>query len=201
MATENQLLRMKLKTIYILTALFAYSQTYAQETAANASTFSIETRITNLFQGGFEVGVFYNTSSNFSVGLQLAAQNVKGRAKELLFESSSPENLDIRLPWLVAVKGRYHFRDHQEGFYVETSAGIEQFKVRSGGETQKNNNGFLLSGIGYLWFPWERDGFYFNPNLGGVATFFRQEERTINDTSYALKRFFPSPAFSTGWKF
>jgi len=180
---------------------FIASKSFSQESSPVNPTFSIETRITNLFQGGYEIGIFYNTTGNFSIGLQFAAQNVSGQAKELLFESSSHDALDIRLPWLVALKGRYHFREHQEGFYLEASAGIEQFRIRSARETQKNNNGFLLAGVGYLWYPWERDGFYINPNIGVIATFFREEERAINNTCYRLRPFFPSPAFSLGWKF
>jgi len=179
----------------------ALSEGFSQESSPLNLTFSVETRITNLLQGGYEIGVFYNTSGHFSVGLQFAAQDVDGTAKDLLFEGSSHDNLDIRLPWLVALKGRYHFRPHQEGFYLEASAGMEQFRIQSAGETQRNNNGFLLAGIGYLWFPWEREGFYVNPNIAATATFFREAERTINDTSYRLRPFFPSPAFSLGWKF
>jgi len=192
---------MKKKYFTSLLLIFTVLKGFSQESTLVNPTFSIETRITNLLQSGYEIGIFYNTSSNFSVGIQLAAQDVAGNAKELLFESSSYDDLDIRLPWLVALKGRYHLREHQEGFYLEVSAGIEQFRIRSAGEIQRNNNGFLLIGIGYLWFPWERDGFYVNPNLGAIAAFFREEERTIQDTSYRLRPLFPSPAFSLGWKF
>lgn len=191
-----------MKTIdtFSILLLFTVTQGFAQE-SRNVATFSVETRITNLFQRGYEIGVFYNTDGNFSIGLQFAAQDVNGSAKDLLFDTSSPDALDIRLPWLVALKGRYHFNAHQEGFYVEASAGMEQFRIRSGGETQRNNNGFLLIGVGYLWFPWERDGFYLNPNIGAIAAFAREEEQIINRVPYELRPFFPSPAFSLGWKF
>lgn len=173
---------------------------FSQDLDRPGATISIETRITNLIQGGYEIGVFYNGPSNVSVGVQFAAQEVEGRAAPLLFESSSHQDLDIRLPWLLAVKGRYHLAEHKEGFYVEASLGAEQFRVRSGGETQRINNGFLLAGLGYIWHPWGRDGLYVNPNLGGIMTFFREDEQVINDVSYRLRRFFPSPAFSVGWR-
>ena len=164
-------------------------------------TFSIESRITNLLQGGYEIGFFFNSSSNFSFGIQFAAQDVRGQAKDLLFNSNNHDNLDIRLPWLFALKTRYHLRSHKEGVYFELSSGLEQFRIESGGETHRNNNGFILPSIGYLWHPWGRDGFYVNPNLGYIYAFGRQEERTINGTDYELRPFFPSPAISLGWKF
>ncbi|MGD1840493.1 MAG: hypothetical protein ACFB0B_06295 [Thermonemataceae bacterium] len=158
-------------------------------------TFSIESRITNLFQGGYEIGLFFNTASNFSFGVQFAAQDISGQAKELLFESSNYDNLEIRLPWLFAVKARYHLQDHKEGVYFELSTGVEQFRISSDGETHRNNNGFILPSVGYLWHPWDRDGFYINPNIGYIYAFGRESERTINDTTYELRPFFPSGPF------
>lgn len=164
-------------------------------------TFSIESRITNLLQGGYEIGLFFNSSSNFSFGIQFAAQDVNGQAKELLFNSDNHDNLDISLPWLFAVKTRYHLKSHKEGIYFELSTGWEQFRISSGGDTHRNNNGFILPSVGYLWHPWGRDGFYLNPNVGYIYVFGRENERIINGTNYELRPFFPSPALSLGWKF
>jgi len=176
-------------------------QAQAQDPTLIKATFSIESRITNLLQGGYEIGLFFNSKSNFSFGLQFAAQNVNGGAKELLFNSSNHDNLEIRLPWLVSLKTRYHLSDHKEGLYFELSTGLEQFRISSGGETQRNNNGFILSSVGYLWHPWGREGFYVNPNVGYIYAFGRESERAINGTTYELRQFFPSPALSLGWKF
>lgn len=176
-------------------------QAKAQDPDIIKPTFSIESRITNLFQGGYEIGLFFNSNSNFSFGVQYAAQNITGGAKELLFNSSNFDNLEIRLPWLVAVKTRYHLENHKEGIYFELSTGLEQFRISSGGETQRNNNGFILPSIGYLWHPWGHEGFYVNPNIGYIYAFGRESERTINGTTYELRPFFPSLALSVGWKF
>ncbi|NJK82845.1 MAG: hypothetical protein HC912_02555 [Saprospiraceae bacterium] len=194
---------MRNKKFLIIATLFVttFSPAQAQAPDLIRPTFSIESRITNLFQGGYEIGLFFNSKSNFSFGLQFAAQNVSGGAKELLFNSSNHDNLDIRLPWLVALKTRYHLKDHKEGVYFELSTGLEQFRVSSGVETQRNNNGFILPSVGYIWHPWGREGFYLNPNVGYIYAFGREAERTINGTTYELKPFFPSPALSLGWKF
>ncbi len=192
----------KLKKALFLSLFMVISvQMIAQIDLMIKPTFSIESRVTNLLQGGYEVGLFFNTKKNFSFGVQFAAQNVQGRAKEILFNSSNHDNLTIRLPWLIAAKARYHFRDHKEGIYAEISAGIEQFRVTANGETHRNNNGFILPSIGYLWHPWGREGFYLNPNIGYIYAFSRQPERNINGTIYELRPFFPSPAVSVGWKF
>lgn len=186
----------------ILFILFTCSvNLHAQSQTDIKSTISIESRVTNLLQGGYEIGLFFNSKSNFSFGIQFAAQNVSGQAKELLFESNNHDNLEIRLPWLVALKARYHLKNHQEGVYFELSTGLEQFRISSGGETQRNNNGFILPSVGYLWYPWGRDGFYINPNLGYIYAFSRESERLINGTTYELRPFFPSPAVSLGWRF
>lgn len=186
----------------ILFILFTCSvNLHAQSQTDIKSTISIESRVTNLLQGGYEIGLFFNSKSNFSFGIQFAAQNVSGQAKELLFESNNHDNLEIRLPWLVALKARYHLKNHQEGVYFELSTGLEQFRISSGGETQRNNNGFILPSVGYLWHPWGRDGFYINPNLGYIYAFSRESERLINGTTYELRPFFPSPAVSLGWRF
>jgi len=184
-------------TLFVATVL----QAQAQDPTLIKPTISVESRITNLLQGGYEIGLFFNSKSNFSFGLQFATQNINGGAKELLFNSSDHDNLEIRLPWLVALKTRYHLKDHKEGIYFELSTGLEQFRISSGVETQRNNNGFILPGVGYLWHPWGREGFYINPNLGYIYAFGREGERTINGTTYELRPFFPSPALSLGWKF
>lgn len=187
--------------IILILLVFCSFQAKSQSEDILRPTFSIETRITNLFQGGYEVSLFYSSKSNFSFGLQFAAQNISGGARELLFNSSNHDNLEIRLPWLIALKTRYHLKDHKEGVYFELSTGVEQFRVSSGGDTHRNNNGFILPSIGYLWHPWGREGFYVNPNIGYIYAFNREDERIINGTSYELRPFFPSPAFSIGWKF
>jgi hypothetical protein len=190
------------KFLFIATLLVVIaSQAEAQDPNVIKPTFSIESRITNLLQGGYEIGLFFNSSSKFSFGAQLAAQNINGGAKELLFNSSNHDNLEIRLPWLVAVKARYHLKKHKEGVYFELSTGFEQFSISSGAETQSNNNGFILPSIGYLWHPWRREGFYVNPNVGYIYAFGRASERTINGVTYELRPLFPSPSLSLGWKF
>lgn len=163
---------------------------------------SLETRITNYLQGGYEGQLFLTLpAARISVGLGVAGQNVTGRAKELLFTGSSLDRLDIRLPWLVSGLIRYHLSPSLEGFYGELSIGGEEFRVRSGEETQRNYNGFIVPTVGYRWFPWGKDDFYVNPKVGGIFTFARGPERTINGATYQLRPFFPSPGLSLGWQF
>lgn len=163
---------------------------------------SLETRITNYLQGGYEGQLFFTLPrARLSVGVGVAGQNVAGRAKELLFTSSNYDYLDIRLPWLAAGTVRYHLSPSLEGFYGEVSIGGEQFRVRSGQQTQRIYNGFVVPGVGYRWFPRGKKGFYVNLKLGGIFTFAREPERTINETTYRLRPFFPSPGLSLGWQF
>lgn len=189
------------KLFVVANVAFATIQVIAQNQPKLKPTISVESRISNLLQEGYEIGLFYNSKGKFSYGLQYASQNVSGNAKGLLFYSSNHDNLTISLPWLVAFKTRYHLKQHKEGFYAELSIGLEQFRVSSEGETHRNNNGFALLGIGYIWYPWGRKGFYVNPNLGYIYAFNRESEQSINGTSYELRPFFPSPAFSIGCKF
>lgn len=191
----------KITIIVVLAGLCTTRLVKGQDIQEVIPTFSAETRVTNFLQGGYEVGIFYNGTRNFSFGLQVAGQDVEGSAQDLLFDISEDSNLTIDLPWLVAFKTRYHIRNHLEGWYFEASVGAEQFRVRSGDETQRNNNGFILTGVGYIWHPWNRDGFYVNPNIGVIYAFAREDEQLINGASYELNPFFPSPALSLGWKF
>lgn len=190
-------------TLTILFVLFftICKRIHAQSQTEIRSAISIESRITNLLQGGYEGSLFFNAKNHFSFGVQFAAQDIEGRAKELLFDSDNFEELEIRIPWLIGIKTRYHLKSHKEGVYIELSAGTEQFRITSEEETQRNNNGFILPSVGYLWHPWWRSGFYINPNVGYIYAFSRESERTINGTTYELRSFFPSAAVSVGWKF
>ncbi len=161
----------------------------------------VETRVTNLFQSGYELSLFYNTKKNLSFGLQIAGQNITVNSKELVFNSSDITQLNIRIPWLLAAKTRYHLRKHHEGVYFELSVGAEQFRIKSGSETDNNYNGLILPSVGYIWHPWKRKGFYANPNIGYDFIFANPGEKVINGITYELKSSFPIPAFSLGWKF
>ncbi len=193
---------MKLKK-NILICLMAWLalNSKAQTTDSLKPCLSIETRVTNYFQGGYELSVFWNTRSNFSFGIQAAGQKIDGNAKELVFESSNYDNIDIRISWLAAFKTRYHINKHHEGLYFEVSAGGESFRIESGNEIHNNGNGFVLPGTGYIWHPFGRKGFYINPNIGYSFVFSNQDERIINETTYKLKSSFVVPALSLGWKF
>ncbi len=174
---------------------------FAQESPERVKV-GLETRITSYLQGGYEGQLFFTLpGARLSVGIGVGGQNVAGRAKELLFTSSNYNNLAIRLPWLAAGTVRYHLSPSLEGFYGEVSVGGEQFRVRSGQQTQRVHNGFVVPGVGYRWFPWGKTSFYVNPKIGGIFTFAREPERTINETTYRLRPFFPSPGLSLGWQF
>lgn len=174
---------------------------FAQDSSRSVKI-GAETRVTSYLQGGYEGQLFFTLPrAHLSMGIGVGGQNVAGRAKELLFTSSNPSNLNIRLPWLGAVTVRYHLSPSLEGFYGELSLGGEQFRIRSGEETQRNYNGFVVPGVGYRWFPKGKTGFYVNPKMGGIFTFAREPERIINGTAYRLRPFFPSPGLSLGWQF
>jgi hypothetical protein len=62
-------------------------------------------------------------------------------------------------------------------------------------------NGFAVSSVGYIWYPWTRNKLYVMPKISGIFTFAHAGERTINGTTYELRPFFPSPGMFIGWKF
>ena len=192
-----------MKQAILLLLLFSWFciPSYSQDDRREAK-FSIETRITNYFQGGYE-GQFFLVlpNSRWSIGLGVAGQDVDGTARDLLFDGSGLDALDIRLTWLVSGLVRYHFTGSLEGFYAELSVGGEEFRVDRDGESQFIHNGFVVPLVGYRWFPWNSDGFFVNPKFGGIFTFARDSERTIGDSTYELRPFFPSPGLSIGWQF
>ncbi|MCG8391182.1 MAG: hypothetical protein MJA30_36865 [Cytophagales bacterium] len=163
---------------------------------------SVETRVTNYLQNGYE-GQFFLVlpNSRWSVGLGVGGQDVEGSARDLLFDGTELDALDIRLTWFVSGAVRYHFTGSLEGFYAELSAGAEEFRVKGNNQTQFIYNGFIVPLIGYRWFPWGSDGFFVNPKLGGIFTFARESERAIEESTYELQPFFPSPGLSLGWQF
>lgn len=188
----------KSSIVWLLFIAIAYPGVAQTEKA----TWAVESRVTSFLQGGYEAGLYYYPkNSRFSLGLAVAGQNVTGAAKDLLFTSSNIDNLSIRLPWLVGFQTRYHFSKHMEGFFAELSVGGEEFRVTAGDRTESIYNGFVVPSIGYIWYPWQRNKFYVMPKVGGIFTFARAEERTLNGTTYELRPFFPSPGLSIGWKF
>lgn len=182
-----------------LAAINAQGQGSSQD---NVSGISVESRISNYFQRGYELSLFRNTNKPFSFGVQIAGQRLEGSyVKELIFKSSDIDNIDIRISWLIGFKSRYHFQQRGEGFYGELSLGGEQFQVKNRDQTQRFRNGFILPSIGYIWFPWHSEGFYINPNLGYDFILFNPGEKQINEIGYELRSSFFVPAFSIGWKF
>lgn len=180
----------------------ANSAVAQRDSLSTKAAFSVESRITSFLQGGYELGVYYYPpNSRFSFGVAVAGQNVAGAARELLFESSNHDNLTLRLPWLAGFQTRYHFAKHREGFFAELSLGGEEFTAKSGTESQSNFNGFVVPALGYVWHPRAQSGLYLMPKLGAVIIIGRPEEKVINNTSYRLRPFFPSPGVSVGWRF
>ncbi len=191
---------MKKKILLFLICLLSLAKIYAQTDSLKTSL-SIETRVTNYFQEGYEFGVFWNFKNNLSIGAQIAAQTISGNSKELVFNSSNYDALEIRINYLVGFKTRYHFKQHHEGFYGELSLGAEEFVIESAEEQQQIRNGFLLPSLGYIWHPWQRKGVYINPNIGYDFILHSRDEKFINNVTYNLKSSFFVPAFSIGWKF
>ena len=189
-------------TFFTTLLLFMPGTSVSGQEAPGRALWSVETRVTNYLQNGYELQVFMVLpNSRFSIGLGVAGQDVSGNAKDLLFSSSDHDNLDIRLPWLVSGLVRYHFNESLEGFYGEISVGAEEFRIGSGEETQYIYNGFVVPLVEYRWFPWGTDGFFVNPKVGGIFTFAREDGRIINGTDYELRPLFPSPGLSVGWQF
>jgi len=119
----------------------------------------------------------------------------------MLFITSDHSGLDIRLSWLTAIKTRYHFINPHSGIFLELSGGIEEFRIQSGVEKDENINAFLMLSTGYNWTPFEDYGLRVTPNFGMIYAFSRASEKEINNISYRLRPFFPSPALSLGWNF
>ncbi|MBE7177930.1 MAG: hypothetical protein INR69_16110 [Mucilaginibacter polytrichastri] len=191
---------MTTKIAALLLAFLLTGNAFAQDSLK--TTFAIEARITTYIQGGYDIGAFiYPKRSKFSFGVLYAGHDVNGQTRNLLFNSTDHDRLDIRLQWIASYMARYHFADHREGFFAEVGLGAEAFRVRSGDEEITNRNGFISPAIGYIWYPWGRHGFYLLPKVNGVFTLFRDDEQTINGTDFRLKGFFPTPALSLGWKF
>lgn len=162
----------------------------------------LETRVTNFIQGGYDVGfLYYPGRSRWGFGLSVAGQNISGSAKELVFTGENLDPAEIRLRWLLGVQTRYHFSSGLNGFFGEVSAGLEEFRVTYGEESQADRNGFITPAVGYLWHPWKEKGFYIMPKVATPLTFARAEEQTIRDVTYRLRAIFPSPSLSLGWKF
>ncbi|MBC8032725.1 MAG: hypothetical protein H7Y03_01165 [Chitinophagaceae bacterium] len=179
--------------------LFAVAQ---DTTVATKPQFAIEARVTTYLQGGYDLGAFYYPkNSRLSFGVLVAGHDISGNTKELLFSSNDHDKLDMRLSWIVSLQTRYHFAKHREGFFGEAGVGIEEFSVASGNSDNNDINGFIAPAFGYIWYPWQRDGFYLMPKLATVFTLFREDEQTINETRYQLKSFFLAPSLSIGWKF
>ena len=192
---------LQLVTLSVLGMSIAW-KTQAQKTQPVGRQISVETRITNYFSNGYEVTVLYNTRSKLSFGLQAAGVLLKNRnTKGIVFSSSDVDGINIRLPWLFALKSRYHLRSDHAGFYGEISIGAEQFRITSGSEVHKNHNGFALPSVGYIWHPWRQRGLYVNPNIGYDFIFGQPAAKTINGIDYELRSAFIVPAFSIGWKF
>ncbi len=111
-----------LTTHLLAAALLLLSFSSPAQTVTGGVGFGAETRLTSYLQGGYEGQVFVTfPGAPLSAGIGVGGQNVRGRARELLFTSSNYDNLDIRLPWLVSGFVRYHLSPSLEGFYGEVS--------------------------------------------------------------------------------
>ncbi|QNL51068.1 hypothetical protein H8S90_05625 [Olivibacter sp. SDN3] len=174
----------------------------AQSEKPSSSTFSVETRVTNYIQRGYDLKIFfYPANTRMSYGVSVTGQRLEGLGKDLVFDGDNLGEISLRLSWVASLLARYHFSSDYKGFFAEFSAGIEEFKASYQMTDRRDLNGFLSPGIGYLWFPFRKDKFYIMPNISVNFLIFRPEMQHIGPATYRLRAVHPSPSLSIGWKF
>jgi len=174
----------------------------AQNPRAASADFSIETRVTNYIQGGYDLKFFFHApNTRMSYGLSIGGQRLEGLGKELVFEGENLDEISLRLSWVASALARYHLSPGDNGFFAEFSAGVEQFRAEYGSETRADVNGFISPAIGYLWFPFKKHAFYAMPKLSVNFLVFRPGMQSLGPAGYRLRAIHPSPSLSVGWRF
>ncbi|WP_257667966.1 hypothetical protein [Parapedobacter tibetensis] len=191
------------KKILILIAIMgSFSKLAAQSETPAQPAFSIEARITNFFQRGYDFKVFYYPSNNLmSYGVSITGQRITGTGKGLVFDGENLDQVDTRLSWVASLLARRHFSSDYKGFFAEFSGGIEQFRVSYQQTEQRDLNGFLSPCIGYLWFPLKENHFYIMPKVAVNFLIFRPDRQVVGPATYRLRSVHPSPSVTVGWKF
>lgn len=193
----------KLRKILVLIIASAISlPLLAQNEKLSPSTFSVETRVTNYIQGGYDLKLFfYPVNARMSYGVAISGQRLEGLGKDLVFDGENLDEISLRLSWVASLLARYHFSPDYKGFFAEVSAGIEEFKASYQTIDQRDLNGFLSPSIGYFWFPLRRNNFYAMPKISVNFLIFRPEMQHVGPATYRLRAVHPNPSLSIGWKF
>jgi hypothetical protein len=176
----------------------------AQNTTNDSpSLVSAELTLNNLISGGFNTNVFFSASKRWSFGVGLGNGPIDGLAKDLVFQGNNLDALDIDLPMIVGLTGRYFLGENQRGFYGQIAVGNEIFRIRNQSAEQTIHNQFAVIAAGFLW-KFNRQnpkGLYLNANIGANFVWNTLGKRTINNIEYELRPLFPNPNLILGWKF
>ncbi|MDR7129784.1 hypothetical protein J2X69_002130 [Algoriphagus sp. 4150] len=197
----NKLKKLRKALVLVFASIFPLTL-LAQSEKPSSSTFSIESRISNFAQRGYDLKVFYYpASSRMSYGISLTGQGLGYLGKRLVFSGENLEDINIRVTWVASLLARYYFASDYRGFFAEFSGGVEEFKATYQNITVRDVNGFLSLSAGYLWFPFKRDNFYVMPKASINFLVFRPEIRHIGPAAYRLRVAHPNPSLTIGWKF
>ncbi|MGK6352440.1 hypothetical protein [Parapedobacter sp. DT-150] len=190
--------------VFVFAALiFVQQELSAQESPYRESGIAVEARVTTYLQSGYDLALYYHPQkTKFSFGLLVASHNINGNTKEILFTGDNFDNMDIHLDWIASALTRYHFSRHGEGFFGEIGIGVEEFTVSQNEISISNTNGFVAPSIGYIWYPWNRSGFYALPKATAALIISRPEEQHFaSGDNFRIRPAFVTPSFAIGWKF
>lgn len=163
-------------------------------------------------QGG-HIGWSPKSSQNFTFGLAMVSGMEIPNAIVNLEEKNKDQEWSVRINQGLGVWSHYYFQERNKGWFTGLQVFTQEMELTNQdypGESDRTNTILIALQGGYVWYPFQKAGFYLRPwaGLGHQSTIngsFKPEEvdpeMVIGDREYFLPSLMPFATIHFGYKF
>ena len=194
--------RTTLSLAYVL--LLAPAWTRAQD-AGRAPRFYVELEPLQFFSGGYSVVGHVAVGERWQVGANVFASELGEGLSDLAFAGVDDDlALGASQDLGVNVSARYFFRPGHRGWVASLPVGYETWTLAdedTGREIDGYEFWYLGPRVGYLWYPFARQGLYVLGEAVAILPLARDAPAALSGRSVEIRSFVPLPGLGIGWRF